>query len=179
MGCGRPSTLIWLPCQHHFTHCTSRKYMAVSCWGFFQHGRFSECAEGTWPEPIAVSLLPPAWEQDVTEGPACPNHSSGERQHAGAVGKQEARFLPRPSCFNRPFKQSLLPALKYVENSEAECHPCILCFTLGMHTGQSHCPISSVFCEWHQSDRWHMKEKITRMCPEFRACRENVKRGSS
>lgn len=153
--------------------------MAVSCWGFSQHGRFSECPEGTWPVPIALSLLPPSWEQDVGEGPSHPNHSSGELQCAGALGKQEAMFLPRPSGFNRPFKQSLLSALKYVENSEAEWHPCKLYFPLGMHTGQSHCQISSVFCEWHQSDRCRMKEKITRMCPEFIPCRENVKRGSS
>lgn len=73
--------------------------------------------------PLALSLMPAAWEQDVREGPAHPNYSSGELQHAGAVGKQEARFLHRPSGFNRPFQQSLLPALKYVESSEADAIP--------------------------------------------------------
>lgn len=112
MGCGRPPTLVWFLCQHHFIQCTSRKYVAVSCWEFFQHGRFSVCAEGTWPVPIVLPLLPPPREQDVAEGPACPSHSLGVLQHAGAVGKQESRLLSRPSGFNRPFKQSLLPDLK-------------------------------------------------------------------
>lgn len=151
--------------------------MIISCWGFFQCGKFSECAEGTWSVPVAVSLQPPAQEQDVAEGPACPSHSSGAA--CWICREAGGRFLPRPSGFNRPSKQNLLPALKYAENSEAECHPCKLYFTWGMHTGQSHCHISSIFYVWHQSDRCHMKERITRTCPEFRACRGNVKRGSS
>lgn len=104
---------------------------------------------GAVPAATELSLLPAAWEQGVAEGPARSRHSSGELQGAGAVGKQEATFLPRHSGLNWPFKQSLLPALKYIENSEAECncHPCKLYFTWGMHTGQSHCQISSVFCE--------------------------------
>lgn len=179
--CDRPSTLLSFLCQHHVVHCANRKYMAVSCWGFFQPGRFPECAEGTWPEPISLPSPPPAWEQDRAEGMGCPNHRSGELQHAPAMGKQEARVLPRPSDLTGSSKQSPLPALKSMGNFEAECHccPCKLYFTRGMRAGHSHCQISSLFCEWHQGDRHHMKEQITRMCPEFRACRERVERGSS
>lgn len=93
---------------------------------------------GAVPAATALSLLPAAWEQGVAEGPARSSHSSGELQGAGAVGKQEATFLPRHSGLNRPFKQSLLPALKYIENSEAECncHPCKLFYEGDAHRSE-------------------------------------------
>lgn len=99
--------------------------------------------------PILLPLTAPVWEQDVAEGPGCPSHCSGKPQRAGAMGKQEARFLPRPSGLTRFSKQRPLPGTKYIENFEAErtCPPHKLYFTYGMHTGHSHCQISSVFCE--------------------------------
>lgn len=83
--CDRPSSLLWFLCQHHVVHCMSRKYIAASCWGVFHCSRFPKY---TWPVPI-----PPAWEQDVDKGPACPSHSSGELQHAGDMGKQVSSAL--------------------------------------------------------------------------------------
>lgn len=84
-------------------------------------------------------------------------------------GSRSPGFSPDPLVSTGLSNKAFCLTLKHVENSEAECHPCKLYFTYGMHTSQNHCQI----------DRCHMKEKITRMCPEFRAHRENAKSGSS
>lgn len=96
MYCDRPSTLLWFLCQYHIVHCTSRKYMAVSCWGFFQRGRFPKCAEGAWSMPILLPLTPPVREQDVAGGWGVPATAPVSRSMPELWGSRRLGFFPDP-----------------------------------------------------------------------------------
>lgn len=185
----RPSTLLWFLYQRHAVHCTSRQYMAGSCWGFSSSGRFHRHTGEGWPVPISLLLLPSTWSR-MRQGIGVPqslSHCSAECSMAELWWSRRMDFFPDPMV-SLGF-QNKVPCLPLnvlgIFNTNAIAFLVIPAYRYPQATAAAKFPMSAVNAGgWtRQGNRCHITalkdEQMTRKHLEFRACREKEERGRS
>lgn len=186
----RPSTLLWFLCQHHAVHCTSRQYMAGSCWGFSSSGRFPRHTGEGWPVLFSLLLLPPTWSgmRQRIGVPQSLSHCSAECSMAELWWSGRMDFFP--DLMGSLGFQNKVPCLPLnvlgIFNTNAIAFLVIPAYSWDTHRPQL---LPNFQCLlWmlvvgHQGNRCHITalkdEQMTRKHLEFTACREKEERGRS